>query len=434
MKILYVNGANAEKFDSENKKHPVFAKYFSPTCPACIAMEDVWDNTCREVDEKYDTDMIMAQIDPDGVSELEKMDTTYSDVAYVPSLVLLENGKKKLEYEGPREKDKLIDFLVKQRLIKLKSNMRGGAKKTRNKKTRNKKTRNKKTHKKKTHKRMHVGSGQFMSKPNFNEDSNKDSKEEFSFVENKDWLEPFLSKLLEQSLNDPTKIVTNEEAIDFAIKNVNSIFRPKGLVTKEFVQYKKDWEDCPKKGLSCLSSECRKSPRFGNRCVPSVRKFDPKYSDETYKYNITLAEQSYNYLKNSDKINTILRTPSSDYTRFSLNGPTKLDKEFINRLRNVLALDKNATQERNYFKAILDAYVNKNISLNSNTIDSTTTGKDIENEVHNEIDDEINIMDVPLDKLHLYTKGGRKTNAKKTRDRKFRKFRKFRKSRKSRNT
>jgi len=40
MKILYINGKNADKFDKYNKKHPVFAKYFSPSCPACIAMEN----------------------------------------------------------------------------------------------------------------------------------------------------------------------------------------------------------------------------------------------------------------------------------------------------------------------------------------------------------------------------------------------------------
>ena len=93
MRILYVNGKNAREFDKENKKHNVFAKYFSPTCPACVAMEDVWDNTCKEVNEKYDTDMIMAQIDPDGMDELKNM-KTHSDVAYVPSLLVLKNGKK----------------------------------------------------------------------------------------------------------------------------------------------------------------------------------------------------------------------------------------------------------------------------------------------------------------------------------------------------
>jgi thiol-disulfide isomerase/thioredoxin len=128
MRILYVNGKNAREFDKENKKHNVFAKYFSPTCPACVAMEDVWDNTCKEVNEKYDTDMIMAQIDPDGMDELKNM-KTHSDVAYVPSLLVLKNGKKIKEYEGPKEKDRIIEFLLDNGLIKSKvNNMNGGAK------------------------------------------------------------------------------------------------------------------------------------------------------------------------------------------------------------------------------------------------------------------------------------------------------------------
>lgn len=132
MRILYVNGKNAREFDKENKKHNVFAKYFSPTCPACVAMEDVWDNTCKEVNEKYDTDMIMAQIDPDGMDELKNM-KTHSDVAYVPSLVVLKNGKKIKEYEGPKEKDRIIEFLLENGLIKSKVNMMGGAKSRRHK-------------------------------------------------------------------------------------------------------------------------------------------------------------------------------------------------------------------------------------------------------------------------------------------------------------
>ena len=163
MRILYVNGKNAREFDTENKKHNVFAKYFSPTCPACVAMEDVWDNTCKEVNEKYDTDMIMAQIDPDGMDELKNM-KTHSDVAYVPSLLVLKNGKKIKEYEGPKEKNKIIEFLLENGLIKSKVNMNGGSKSRKNK-TSSRRHRNKtsskkhktasKKHKKSSKKRKH---------------------------------------------------------------------------------------------------------------------------------------------------------------------------------------------------------------------------------------------------------------------------------------
>jgi len=117
-----VNGTNANHFDKENKKHPVFAKYFSPTCPACIAMESEWDEMCKDIDAKYNTDMIMAQIDPTGMTELEKTNT-YSDVQYVPSLIVLKNGKKEMEYDGPKDKEKMIEFLLQNGLIKSKSSM-----------------------------------------------------------------------------------------------------------------------------------------------------------------------------------------------------------------------------------------------------------------------------------------------------------------------
>ena len=123
MKILYVNDTNAQHFDNENKKHPVFAKYFSPTCPACIAMESEWDDMCKDIDKKYNTDMIMAQIDPQGMNELENM-KTHSDVAYVPTIMILKNGQKVKEYEGEKRKDKMLQFLVDNGLIKPK---RGGS-------------------------------------------------------------------------------------------------------------------------------------------------------------------------------------------------------------------------------------------------------------------------------------------------------------------
>ena len=123
MKILYVNDTNAQHFDNENKKHPVFAKYFSPTCPACIAMESEWDDMCKDIDKKYNTDMIMAQIDPQGMNKLENM-KTHSDVAYVPTIMILKNGQKVKEYEGEKRKDKMLQFLLDNGLIKPK---RGGS-------------------------------------------------------------------------------------------------------------------------------------------------------------------------------------------------------------------------------------------------------------------------------------------------------------------
>ena len=71
------------------------------------------------------------------------------------------------------------------------------------------------------------------------------------------------------------------------------------------------------------------------------------------KVRLRLAENSYNYLKDKNKINTILQTPSSDYTRFSLdNNQDKLEREYLQKLRENLSAQK----EKNYFEAILQTY------------------------------------------------------------------------------
>jgi hypothetical protein len=49
---------------------------------------------------------------------------THSDVAYVPSIMILKNGQKVKEYEGEKRKDKMLQFLLDNGLIKPK---RGGS-------------------------------------------------------------------------------------------------------------------------------------------------------------------------------------------------------------------------------------------------------------------------------------------------------------------
>jgi len=134
MKLLYVNNKNAKIFQDQVKKQDAFVKYFSPTCPACIAMEDEWDDMCKDIDEKYNTDLILAQMDPTGMKELESSDV-YTDVEFVPTIVILKNGKKHKEYNGTKSKEDMIKYLLDEKLIHPK--MKGGSKTLKN--TKNKK-------------------------------------------------------------------------------------------------------------------------------------------------------------------------------------------------------------------------------------------------------------------------------------------------------
>ena len=124
MNFRVVNEKNALDFDKANTNEQiVFAKYFSPSCPACIAMEDEWNNMCKEIDNKYNTDLILASVDPSGMDKL-KNTKTYNDVEYVPTIVILKNGKKIQEYDRSKRKDDMINFLLEHGFLKLK--MKGG--------------------------------------------------------------------------------------------------------------------------------------------------------------------------------------------------------------------------------------------------------------------------------------------------------------------
>ena len=131
MKLLYVNDKNAKLFEKEAKKKDTFVKYFSPSCPACIAMEDEWDDLCKDIDEKYNTDLILAQMDPSGMKELESSEV-HTDVEFVPTMIVLKNGKKHKEYNGAKKKEDMINFLVKEGYIHPK--MKGGGKTLKNNK------------------------------------------------------------------------------------------------------------------------------------------------------------------------------------------------------------------------------------------------------------------------------------------------------------
>ena len=66
MKFMNVNGETAGLFSNLAKNTIVFAKYYSPTCPACVAMSEEWENMEKELSRNgvYSGDLIIAQIEP----------------------------------------------------------------------------------------------------------------------------------------------------------------------------------------------------------------------------------------------------------------------------------------------------------------------------------------------------------------------------------
>ena len=134
---------------------------------------------------------------------------------------------------------------------------------------------------------------------------------EFSFTNNKDWLLPFLEDFKKQN-----KITDIE---DFAIKNVEKIFK-KNKVDSVFSMFsnstnKEPWKECAKSyTLNEIANDCRESPGFDKKFVPTSFKYNASKKKDSDEYKQSV--QSYDYLRYSDDINKIIiDTPSSDYTR-----------------------------------------------------------------------------------------------------------------------
>ena len=143
-----------------------------------------------------------------------------------------------------------------------------------------------------------------------------------------------------------SKIFTNtkisfQDAIEFAIHNLNTIFR-KDCFT--ILNEKHSWINCLNIDNYGKDTMCRVSRGFGNRLVPIGKKFNPIFHNIQYRNVVALANHSYSYLRYCVEIETILKTPSSDYTRFSINNEVDenmLNRFFITNLRNIQKTNKN---------------------------------------------------------------------------------------------
>ena len=140
---------SAQRFQQRAKNYVIFAKFYSPTCPACIASEEEWgrlkDNIAPENSDKFD----LAEVDPEGMRELQdhKYDNMNIDVKFVPTFAVMKDGKVADIYEGERNHRDMIQYLKDKKYLKEYNEMsegqrcmqRGGGNKKR-KTTRKKKT------------------------------------------------------------------------------------------------------------------------------------------------------------------------------------------------------------------------------------------------------------------------------------------------------
>ena len=164
---------------------------------------------------------------------------------------------------------------------------------------------------------------------------------EFSFIQNQPWLEYFLISFKEYHNIKNTDLPTYDDVINYAINNLNKIFINKWYS----LAFSIHWIECIKSNHKIEG--CRKSIGFGSRYVPNIKKFNPEFKDDKHKNTVLLAEYSYYYLYNHNEIEILLRTPSSDYTRYNIYDI--IDNDFITNLRV-------GQKNQNNIDAILSTY------------------------------------------------------------------------------
>jgi len=122
-----------------------------------------------------------------------------------------------------------------------------------------------------------------------------------------------------------------------------------------------------------------------------------------------LAKESYDYIKSMRAIDIMLKTPSSDYTRFSIEGDKSdvENKNFMIKLREI----QSRQVKKDSYRALLEAYgYNKPVSI-EDLRESQRETKKLMEETHDIIDDRLSEKESIA--------GGKKSRRKKRRKRKF---------------
>lgn len=147
-KILKVKSAGGvRQFRKEIVNKPCFAMFHMKGCGHCVALRPKWDDMTRHF--KGNNQFIFAEIDRNVSNDITNL-IGAPEIRGYPTLMIIKNGRKAVEYRGPRETNAMIRF-VKQHLVKSGGYRRRSRK--RRSRRRIRRTRRRRTYRRKTRRR-----------------------------------------------------------------------------------------------------------------------------------------------------------------------------------------------------------------------------------------------------------------------------------------
>ena len=145
VEIISIEPEQGKEFDEliNEKGNVSFVKFHQPKCPHCTEMKKAWEDLGKLLQDKCKDDISLIEVNGDALSE-SKSDVS-KEIKGFPTIMILEDGKKKVEYSGDRSTEDMLKFIIDNKIISpISGGYKKGGKKSRTMKSKTKKNKFKK--------------------------------------------------------------------------------------------------------------------------------------------------------------------------------------------------------------------------------------------------------------------------------------------------
>ena len=145
VEIISIEPEQGKEFDEliNEKGNVSFVKFHQPKCPHCINMKEAWEDLGKLLQDKCKDDISLIEVNGHALSE-SKSDVS-KEIRGFPTIMILEDGKKKVEYSGDRTTEDMLKFMIDNKIISpISGGYKKGGKKSRNMKSKTMKSKTRK--------------------------------------------------------------------------------------------------------------------------------------------------------------------------------------------------------------------------------------------------------------------------------------------------